>query len=57
MLGKAAPVNKSVDPAKRQEIEALYTAHNPTKLAEVDHLLAKYGENKLLTMVRNKYKR
>ena len=29
--------------------------HNPEKLAEVDTLLAKYGEQKLLSMVRKKY--
>ena len=41
--------------AKRQEIEALYTEHNPEKLVEVDALCAKYGEDRLLSMVRKKY--
>ena len=39
----------------RREVEALYGKHNPEKLAEVDTLLAKYGELKLLSMVRRKY--
>ena len=40
----------------RREIEALYRQHNPEKLAEVDGLLAKYGEARLLAMVRKKYR-
>ena len=40
----------------RQQIDALYRDNNPEKLAEVDTLLAKYGEDKLLQMVRKKYK-
>lgn len=39
----------------RREIETLYTRHNPAKLVEVDTLLEKYGERKLLNMVRKKY--
>ena len=40
----------------RREIEALYRQHNPEKVAEVDGLLAKYGEARLLAMVRKKYR-
>ena len=40
----------------RREIEALYRQHNPEKLAEVDGLMAKYGEARLLAMVRKKYR-
>jgi Ca2+-binding EF-hand superfamily protein len=39
----------------RQEIDTLYQQYNPGKLADVDQLAAKYGEKKLLLMVRNKY--
>ena len=42
--------------AARLEIDALYQQHNPEKLGDVDSLSAKYGEEKLLTMVRKKYK-
>ena len=42
---------------KRREVEALYTTYNPEKLADVDKLLAKYGADKLLAMVRKKYAR
>ena len=38
------------------EIEALYRKHNPEKLAEVDGLLTKYGEAKLLAMIKKKYR-
>ena len=41
--------------AKRQEIDALYAKHNPEKLGDAPKLIAKYGEDKLLTMVRKKY--
>ena len=40
----------------RLEIEALYRQHNPEKLADVDTLVQKYGERKLLAMVRKKYR-
>jgi hypothetical protein len=40
---------------KTHEIVALYRKHNPEKLPEVDGLVAKYGEAKLLSMVREKY--
>jgi hypothetical protein len=40
---------------EREEIEALYAAHEPPKLEQVDTLLAKYGARKLLMMVRKKY--
>jgi hypothetical protein len=39
----------------RREIEALYGQNNPEKLGDVDTLLAKYGEERLLLMVRKKY--
>ena len=39
---------------KRQEIEALYSQNHPEK--DVDGLIAKYGEDKLLSMVRKKYR-
>lgn len=42
--------------AARQEIDTLYQQHNPEKLGDVDGLAAKYGEEKLLTMVRKEYK-
>ena len=42
--------------AKRQEIDALYAQHNPEKLGDVEKLVGKYGEDKLLTMVRKKYR-
>ena len=41
--------------AARLEIEELYGRHNPEKLVDVDTLLGKYGEAKLLGMVRKKY--
>jgi hypothetical protein len=40
---------------RRLEIEELYEQHNPDKLPEVDMLAAKYGEQRLLAMVRKKY--
>ena len=40
---------------KRQEIDQLYDQHNPEKLPEVDKLVSKYGEDRLLSMVRKKY--
>jgi hypothetical protein len=39
----------------RPQIDALYARYNPEKLSEVDSLVAKYGEKKLLQMVRKKY--
>lgn len=42
--------------AARQEIDALYQQHTPEKLGDVDGLSVKYGEAKLLAMVRKKYK-
>jgi hypothetical protein len=35
-----------------QEVQALYARYNPEKLPEVGTLLGKYGEAKLLAMVR-----
>ena len=37
------------------EVERLYREHNPEKVADVPSLAAKYGEAKLLAMVRKKY--
>ena len=39
----------------RQEIDKLYEEHNPDKLAEVDQLVEKYGEDRLLSLIRKKY--
>jgi hypothetical protein len=41
--------------AKQNEIESLYKKYNPEKLADVPALLAKYGEDRLIAMVRKKY--
>ena len=38
------------------EVNRLYAKHNPEKLADVPTLAAKFGEEKLLRMVRKKYK-
>ena len=38
------------------EIKSLYTRFEPPKLAQVDSLVAKYGEQDLLRMVRKKYR-
>eukprot|EP01049_Picozoa_sp_SAG25_P025030 SAG25_NODE_11646_length_299_cov_0.965000_1_plen_61_part_10 len=42
-------------PAVRAQIESLYAQHNPSKLADVDSLCAKYGAERLLKMLRKKY--
>ena len=39
----------------RQRIDALYSQHNPQKLAEVDSLVARFGEEELLVMIQEKY--
>ena len=39
----------------RREIEELYAQHNPERLADLDSLLAKYGERRLLALLRKKY--
>ena len=39
----------------RREIEELYAQHNPERLADLDSLLAKYGERRLLAILRKKY--
>jgi hypothetical protein len=41
--------------APRVEINRLYTKYNPEKLPDVDVLVAKYGEVKLLAMMCKKY--
>ena len=52
----AAAAPPAAQSEARREIEALYRQHNPEKLAEVDGLMAKYGEARLLAMVRKKYR-
>eukprot|EP01043_Picozoa_sp_COSAG02_P082440 COSAG02_NODE_20666_length_820_cov_1.431345_1_plen_146_part_10 len=52
--GLPGPVASSS--AVRQEIEALYQQHNPQKLREIDSLIAKYGDTKLLDLIRQKYR-
>jgi hypothetical protein len=42
---------------KHQQIEAMYREHNPDKLAEVPGLLQKYGEDRLLAMMKKKYEK
>jgi len=41
--------------ATRREIDAMYRQFNPAKLAEVDTLVGRYGEEKLLAMMKDKY--
>eukprot|EP01052_Picozoa_sp_SAG31_P000177 SAG31_NODE_5_length_43735_cov_42.922266_33_plen_143_part_00 len=41
--------------AARAEIEAIYGLHNPSKLHTVEKLANKYGEDRLLLMMRTKY--
>mmetsp|Transcript_85169 Transcript_85169/g.241367 ORF Transcript_85169/g.241367 Transcript_85169/m.241367 type:complete len:82 (-) Transcript_85169:229-474(-) len=43
--------------AARAEIEALYRHHSPSKIGEIDSLIAHYGAAKLLEKVREKYAR
>jgi hypothetical protein len=40
---------------KVKQIEKLYMRHNPEKLDELDTLLERFGEDKLLAMVQQKY--
>ena len=47
---EAAAAPPAAASAKRQEIDALYAQHNPEKLGDVEKLVAKYGEDKLLTI-------
>ena len=39
-----------------EEIQAFYGRYEPSKLPDVDKLVEKYGEDKLLAMVRQKYR-
>jgi hypothetical protein len=39
-----------------EEIQAFYGRYEPAKLPDVDKLVEKYGEDKLLAMVRQKYR-
>ena len=43
------------DSAERQAIAAIFTQHNPDKLANLDELVAKYGAGRLLELVTRKY--
>ena len=43
--------------AKRLLIEGLYEKHNPSKIVELASLLEKYGEDRLLSMMKKKYMR
>ena len=55
---KERPLTVRFAPPKselRAEIDRLYGLHNPAKLLEVDGLSAKYGEPRLLAMVKKKY--
>ena len=53
---ESAPTTQQQASAARREIEGLYGRYNPEKLADIDTLLAKYGEERLLSMVRKKYR-
>jgi hypothetical protein len=53
--GRAPPPISPSAGWARKEIERMYAANNPEKLPEVDMLLSKYGDRKLLGMVRKKY--
>jgi hypothetical protein len=46
---------KQQEQGARQQVEALYRAHNPEKLPQVEALCLKYGEAALLQMVQRKY--
>lgn len=52
----ARPPAAAPTSAGRREIEDLYGRYNPEKLTDVETLLTKYGEGKLLSMVRKKYR-
>ena len=55
-LQQAAPPGPPGPPSPQMaEIQRLYGTYNPEKLAEAPALAAKYGEEKLLMMVRKKY--
>ena len=43
------------DSAERQAIAAVFARHNPSKLENLDALIAKYGARKLLQLVTKKY--
>eukprot|EP01046_Picozoa_sp_COSAG06_P056538 COSAG06_NODE_10726_length_1629_cov_1.830719_1_plen_321_part_00 len=43
------------DSAERQAVAAIFTQHNPEKLANLDELVAKYGAGRLLELVTRKY--
>jgi hypothetical protein len=49
------PQQKGQVSPKVAEVKRLYGKYNPEKLGDVPTLLAKYGEDKLLAMVRKKY--
>lgn len=51
----AMPKRGRDDSAERQAIAAVFTRHNPSKLENLDALIAKYGAGKLLELVTKKY--
>jgi hypothetical protein len=56
-----ASASYSIQPQAREspkvvEVQRLYGKYNPEKLADVPGLVEKYGEDKLLAMVKKKYK-
>jgi hypothetical protein len=53
--GAISPVTEYGVSPERVEVDSLYGKYNPEKLGDVDTLVAKYGEVKLLAMVRKKY--
>ena len=58
MPGGGAPTSSAARigaSAHIQEVQRLYSNHNPRKLADIPVLIEKYGEDKLLLMVQRKY--
>ena len=55
MLSNVRRAEHASRAAARAEIEALYRHHSPSKIAEIDSLIAYYGAAKLSTMIREKY--
>eukprot|EP01043_Picozoa_sp_COSAG02_P067787 COSAG02_NODE_11021_length_1810_cov_4.135009_1_plen_534_part_01 len=52
---EAGRIKGELQPLRRAMVEALYAKHDPEKLPDMDTLLAKYGEEKLYRIVREKY--
>jgi hypothetical protein len=51
----AEPLADRPPSEKVKQIERLYMRHNPEKLDELDDLLDRFGEDKLLAMIKKKY--